>query len=98
MKCGGGADQDGVDEYRQHLDQSLFYRMRDSRACRRVGSGTDSGLVGEQSPFDAVHDTGPGESAEDSLEVKGVAEKISANMPGIRLVVGDYDDKVIPAR
>src|SRR5699024_6659499 len=71
-KGSGRADQDRINKYRQHLDEALFDRMGHGGACRGVWSGTDSGLIGEQPPLDAVHDTGSCKSSEDSPEVKGV--------------------------
>ena len=62
---GTGADDQGVDENAQRLQQSAFDRMADVGGGSGTGGGTGTGLVGKQSPFCAVHDDGaqaPGHS------------------------------------
>ena len=69
-----------------------FDRVGDSGAGGRVGRGPHTGLVGEQSPLDTVHDAGSGKAAEDGLQVEGAGEDGSANICGIKVQMG-HDDK-----
>lgn len=42
----GTADQEGIDEDRQHLDQALFDRMADVSHSCRIRCRTDTGFIG----------------------------------------------------
>ena len=75
-ESGSGADNDGVKEYREHLNQTLLYGVRNvSRSCC-VGSGADASLVGVEAALDAVHHAGTCNAAEDSFEIKRIAEDL----------------------
>lgn len=49
-ECGHGA-YDGVDQDTEGLGETLGHRVADIRHGREVGDGTDSGLVGEDTPL-----------------------------------------------
>ena len=86
----GRADEDRVNEYREHLHKSLLDRVGDSRAGSRIRRGSDAGLVGEEASFDAVHDAGACEAAKDRLQVKGIPEDIRKHLRD-RLIVCNND-------
>ena len=48
--------------------------MGNIRCCRSIGSGTHTGFIGIQPPFDAVHHAGSADAPQDFLEVKGIGQ------------------------
>ena len=70
----GTADQKGVDEDRQHLDQALFDRMADIGCGCRIRCRTDTGFIGIEAALDTIDHAGAGDAAEDGLEIEGIGK------------------------
>ena len=89
----GTADQEGIDEDRQHLDQALFDRMADvSRSCR-IRCRTDTGFIGIEAALDAVDHAGAGHAAEDGLEVEGIGKDHGEDLRQAGNVEDDDDER-----
>ena len=74
---GGGADEQGIDEDGEHLHQALLCRVAHVGRGGSVGGRAHAGLVGVQAAFDAPHDAGAGEAAENGLEIEGGMEDVA---------------------
>ena len=69
-----GTYKEGIHEYAEALDKTLFYRMAYvSRSCS-IWYGTFTGFVGEQATFNTVHDSGAEETAGSCIKVEGIGE------------------------
>lgn len=91
-ESGSGADEDGVDEYRQHLNKTLLYGMGNICCSSCVRSGAYACLVGIKTTLDAVHHAGACNAAEDSGEVESVSKNLSDDA-GQQTDVHNNDDK-----
>ena len=89
----GTADQEGIDEDRQHLDQALFDRVADVSGCCRIRRRTDTGFVGIEAAFDTVDHAGTGYAAEDGLEVESIGKNHSEDLRQAGDVEDDDDER-----
>ena len=87
------ADQEGIDEDRQHLDQALFDRMADIGCGCCIRCRTDTGFVGIEAALDTVDHAGAGHAAEDGLEVEGIGEDHGEDLRQAGNVEDDDDER-----
>lgn len=73
-KCGGAADEQGVDKDGEHLHQALFGRMGDIGGGGGIGRAAHTGFVGKKAALDAKGHTAAGKAAHDGLHVKSRGE------------------------
>ena len=86
------ADQDSVDEDRQHLDQALFDRMADIGCGCRIRCRTDTGFIGIEAALNTVNHAGAGNAAENGLEVEGIGKDHGENLRQAGNVEDDDDE------
>ena len=68
----GRADDDGVDENREHLHQPLFDRVADFRGSSGVWCRTHTSFVGEKPALDPHDQAAAEHPAKDGTEIEGV--------------------------
>ena len=71
---GCGTYEEGIYEYAEGLDETLFNRMAYISGSGSVRYGTFTGFVGEQATFDTVHDSSTEETAGSGVKGKGFCE------------------------
>ena len=75
MQIRAAGAENGVDDDREHLDETLLGRVgkRQRRSC--VRSRTNAGFVGIKAALYPKHQTGSADAAQDFLEVEGIGKR-----------------------
>ena len=71
---GGAGAENGVDDDREHLDETLLGRVGNVSGCSCVRSRTNAGFVGIKASLYPKHQTGSADAAQDFLEVEGIGK------------------------
>ena len=88
---GGGADDHGVYEHAESLNQTLLHRMAHMGGGGGVGHGTHTGFVGEEAALGASEDSG-GDTADSGVRREGLGHD-GGDHAGHFGDVQDDDDK-----
>lgn len=74
------ANEQCVEEYREHLYEALLDRVTYIGRSRRIRGGTDAGFIRIKAAFYAVHKARAGNTAEDGPKIEGIGKNHHKNV------------------